>query len=181
MAYQAEYIWLDGTTPTPLLRSKTKIVGDGKELPIWGFDGSSTNQATGEHSDCVLRPVFSCPDPLRGGDNVLVLCDVLNASDMKPHPTNTRAVTEKVAKKYAKEGMIYGIEQEYTMLKADGTPLGFPKDGFPGPQGPYYCGVGTGRVIGREIIEEHTQACIDAGLMIEGTNAEVMPGQWEFQ
>ena len=112
---------------------------------------------------------------------MLVLCDVLNASDMKPHPTNTRAQTEKVAKKYAKEEMIYGIEQEYTMLKADGSPLGFPKDGFPEPQGPYYCGVGTGRVIGREIIEEHTQACIDAGLMIEGTNAEVMPGQWEFQ
>ena len=88
---------------------------------------------------------------------------MLNASDMKPHPTNTRAQTEKVAKKYAKDQMIYGIEQEYTMLKADGTPLGFPKDGFPEPQGPYYCGVGTGRVIGREIIEEHTQACIDAG------------------
>ena len=181
MAYQAEYIWLDGTEPTPLIRSKTKILGDGKQPPIWGFDGSSTNQATGEHSDCVLRPVFSCPDPLRGGTNVLVLCDVLNASDMKPHPTNTRAQTEKVAKKYAKDQMIYGIEQEYTMLKADGSPLGFPKDGFPEPQGPYYCGVGTGRVIGREIIEEHTQACIDAGLMIEGTNAEVMPGQWEFQ
>jgi glutamine synthetase len=142
---------------------------------------SWTNQATGEHSDCVLRPVFTCPDPLRGGTNVLVLCDVLNASDMKPHPTNTRAHCEKVAKKYAKEEMIYGIEQEYTMLKADGSPLGFPRDGFPAPQGPYYCGVGTGRVIGREIIEEHTQACMDAGLMIEGTNAEVMPGQWEFQ
>jgi glutamine synthetase len=140
VAYQAEYIWLDGTEPTPLLRSKTKIVGDGKTPPIWGFDGSSTNQATGEHSDCVLRPVFTCPDPLRGGDNILVLCDVLNAADMKPHTTNTRATCEKVAKKYAKQEMIYGIEQEYTMLKADGTPLGFPKDGFPGPQGPYYCG-----------------------------------------
>ncbi len=125
--------------------------------------------------------MFTCPDPLRGGDNVLVLCEVLNASDMKPHPTNTRASLEKAAKKYAKAEMIFGIEQEYTMLKSDGTPLGFPKDGFPAPQGPYYCGVGTGRVIGREIIEEHTQACIDAGLMIEGTNAEVMPGQWEFQ
>ena len=181
MPYQAEYIWIDGTEPTPLLRSKTKILADGKEPPIWGFDGSSTNQATGEHSDCALRPVFTCPDPLRGGDNKLVLCEVLNAKDMKPHVTNTRALCEKVAKKHAKLEMIYGIEQEYTFLKLDGTPLGFPANGFPAPQGPYYCGVGAGRVIGREIIEEHTQACIDAGLMIEGTNAEVMPGQWEYQ
>jgi glutamine synthetase len=182
VAYQAEYIWIDGTAPTPLLRSKTKIMAEDKPLPIWGFDGSSTNQATGESSDCVLNPVFSCPDPIRGGANVLVLCEVLNAADMKPHPTNSRATLAKAAKKYAKAEMIYGIEQEYTMLKPDGTPLGFPAGGgFPAPQGPYYCGVGTGRVIGREIIEEHTQACMDAGLMIEGTNAEVMPGQWEFQ
>jgi glutamine synthetase len=181
VSYQAEYIWIDGTEPTPLLRSKTKILADGKTPPIWGFDGSSTNQATGDASDCVLRPVFTCPDPIRGGDNVLVLCEVLGAKDMKPHATNTRSALEKVAKKYAKAEMIYGIEQEYTMLKLDGTPLGFPPNGFPAPQGPYYCGVGAGRVVGREIIEEHTQACIDAGLLIEGTNAEVMPGQWEFQ
>jgi len=181
VSYQAEYIWIDGTEPTALLRSKTKIIADGKTPPIWGFDGSSTNQATGEHSDCALQPVFTCPDPIRGGDNILVLCEVLNAKDMKPHVTNTRATCAKVAKKFAKAEMIYGIEQEYTMLKPNGTPLGFPDGGFPGPQGPYYCGVGTGRVIGREIIEDHTQACIDAGLMIEGTNAEVMPGQWEFQ
>ncbi len=182
MAYQAEYIWIDGTEPTALLRSKTKIINDSVTTPpIWGFDGSSTNQAGGESSDCVLRPVFSCPDPIRGGTNILVLCDVLSAADMKPHATNTRATCEKAAKKYAKQEMIYGIEQEYTMLKLDGTPLGFPTNGFPAPQGPYYCGVGAGRVVGREIIEEHTQACLDAGLMIEGTNAEVMPGQWEFQ
>jgi len=182
MAYQAEYIWLDGTSPTPLLRSKTKILKDEVTTPpIWGFDGSSTEQATGESSDCVLKPVFHCPDPIRGGANIIVLCEVLLAADMKPHPTNTRAPLEKVYKKYAKQGMIFGLEQEYTMLKLDGTPLGFPANGFPGPQGPYYCGVGAGRVIGREIIEEHTQACIDAGLLIEGTNAEVMPGQWEFQ
>jgi len=181
--YQAEYIWIDGVKPTPLLRNKTKIMADDVDTPpIWGFDGSSTEQATGEHSDCVLRPVFTCPDPIRGGRNVLVLCDVLNASDMKPHVTNTRALTERVARKHAKLEMIYGIEQEYTMLRPDGTPLGFPTGGgFPAPQGPYYCGVGAGRIVGREIVEEHTQACIDAGLAISGTNAEVMPGQWEFQ
>jgi glutamine synthetase len=107
---------------------------------------------------------------------------VLNAVGLQPHVTNTRAKLKEVADRYASAEMIYGIEQEYTMLKPDGTPLGFPAGGgFPGPQGPYYCGVGVGRVTGREIIEEHTQACIDAGLMIEGTNAEVMPGQWEFQ
>ncbi len=181
MPYQAEYIWIDGTEPTPLLRSKTKILADGKELPIWGFDGSSTNQATGESSDCMLKPVFSCPDPIRGGNNVLVLCEVDLAQSGKPHPTNTRVGAEKAAKKYAKHEMIFGIEQEYTMLKLDGTPYGFPDGGFPAPQGPYYCGVGIDRVVGREVVELHTQACIDAGLMIEGTNAEVMPGQWEFQ
>src|SRR3546814_6411605 len=74
MAYKAEYIWVDGTKPTAKLRSKTKIVEDGvkpADLPIWGFDGSSTNQAPGDASDCVLQPVFTCPDPIRGGDNLL--------------------------------------------------------------------------------------------------------------
>ena len=180
MAYQAEYIWVDGTTPSPLLRNKTRIMETGKEPPIWGFDGSSTEQATGDKSDCVLQPVFVCPDPIRGGDNVLVMCEVLLV-DMKPHPTNTRSACEKVAKKYAKHESWFGIEQEYTMLRLDGSPYGFPEGGFPGPQGPYYCGVGAGRVVGRPIIERHTQACMDAGLSISGTNAEVMPGQWEFQ
>jgi glutamine synthetase len=183
VAYQAEYIWLDGSEPTQQLRSKTKILADGITAPpVWGYDGSSTNQATGEHSDCVLQPVFHCHDPLRGGDNILVLCEVLSADTLKAHPSNTRAACAKTAKKYAKHEMIFGIEQEYTMLRADGTPLGFPANGgFPAPQGPYYCGVGTGKIMGRDVVEEHTQACIDAGLMISGTNPEVMPGQWEFQ
>ncbi|MGH2476473.1 MAG: glutamine synthetase GlnII, partial [Candidatus Limnocylindrales bacterium] len=182
MPYQAEYIWLDGTEPTQQLRSKTKIIPDGVTAPpIWGFDGSSTNQATGEHSDCVLQPVFQCPDPIRGGPHILVMCEVLDADTLRPHVTNTRSACAKTAKKYAKQEMIFGIEQEYTMLRADGTPLGFPVGGYPQPQGPYYCGVGTGKIMGRDIVEEHTQACIDAGLSISGTNPEVMPGQWEYQ
>lgn len=182
MAYQAEYIWLDGTQPTPLLRNKTRIIEDDVTEPdVWGFDGSSTEQATGESSDCVLKPVFHCPDPIRGGRNILVLCEVYLASTMKPHPTNTRDACAKTQKKYAKNEMWFGLEQEYTMLRLDGTPYGFPVGGFPAPQGPYYCGVGAGRVVGREIIEEHTEACLAAGLKISGTNAEVMPGQWEFQ
>ena len=180
VAYQAEYIWIDGTKPTPLLRNKTKVMADGATPPIWGFDGSSTEQAPGDKSDCVLRPVWSCPDPIRGGDNILVMCEVL-LNDMTPHATNTRSACAKVAKKFAKQEPWFGIEQEYTMLAANGRPLGFPASGYPGPQGPYYCGVGTGRIVGRDIVEAHTQACIDAGIMISGTNAEVMPGQWEFQ
>jgi len=153
-----------------------------ESAPIWGFDGSSTEQATGESSDCMLKPVFWCKDPIRGGRNILVMCEVYLASTGQPHPTNTRAACAAAAAQYKANGMIYGIEQEYTFMRLNGRPYGFPEvDGEPGPQGPYYCGVGAGRVMGRDVIEIHTEACLDAGLMISGTNAEVMPGQWEFQ
>jgi glutamine synthetase len=179
MPYKAEYIWIDGTEPTAKLRSKTKIVADATDLPIWGFDGSSTNQAPGDRSDCVLQPVFSCPDPIRGGDNVLVLCEVLN-TDMTPHASNTRAACAEVAGKFKDQEPIFGIEQEYTFFKG-GRPYGFPSTGFPAPQGGYYCGVGADEVYGRDIVEAHLDACLTAGLHISGINAEVMPGQWEFQ
>ncbi len=179
MAYKAEYIWIDGTEPTAKLRSKTKVLADGADLPIWGFDGSSTNQAPGDKSDCVLRPVFTCMDPIRGGSNKLVMCEVLYI-DMTPHVTNLRAVLQGVADKYADQESLFGIEQEYNFFQ-EGRPLGFPLGGFPGPQGPYYCGVGADEVYGREIVEAHLDACLEAGLSISGINAEVMPGQWEFQ
>ena len=179
MSYQAEYIWIDGTEPSPLLRSKTRIIPDGKKPGIWGFDGSSTNQATGDNSDCVLNPVFTCPDPLRGPDDILVMCEVL-MTDMTPHPTNTRAACAAAAESFGDMEPWFGIEQEYTFMKG-GRPLGWPEHGYPAPQGPYYCGVGGDKMPGRSIVERHTMACMDAGLAIEGTNAEVMMGQWEFQ
>jgi glutamine synthetase len=179
VVYKAEYIWIDGTEPTALCRSKTKILPDGADLPIWGFDGSSTNQATGDKSDCVLKPVASFPDPIRGGNDKLVMCEVMLVSG-KPHPTNTRAALTRTAKKYKKHEALFGIEQEYTFFK-DGRPLGFPPGGFPAPQGGYYCGVGDDEIHGRQIVEDHMDALIGAGISLSGINAEVMPGQWEFQ
>jgi glutamine synthetase len=86
----------------------------------------------------------------------------------------------EAAERHADQEPWFGIEQEYTLF-GEGRPLGFPEGGFPGPQGPYYCSVGADVTFGRDVSEEHATACMDAGLAISGTNAEVMPGQWEFQ
>tara|TARA_Y100000590_G_scaffold467525_1_gene646691 strand:+ start:1317 stop:2348 length:1032 start_codon:yes stop_codon:yes gene_type:complete len=179
----AEYIWIDGNSPTSTLRCKTKVVEGPVEnvgdLPEWGFDGSSTNQAEGHFSDCLLRPVTMVLDPIRGGDNLLVMCEVFNA-DGTVHPTNKRAKLRELAEKFKDEEAWFGIEQEYTLF--DGIkPLGWPDNGFPAPQGGYYCGVGSDEVFGRDLVEEHMEACLLAGLTLSGINAEVMPGQWEFQ
>jgi len=179
MVYKAEYIWLDGTTPSARLRSKTKVIADGESPPIWGYDGSSTQQATGDNSDVVLKPVLTVPDPIRGGANVIVMTETL-LTDMSPHPSNTRAACEASSDKYSQFDTWFGIEQEYTFFQGN-TPLGWPSNGFPAPQGDYYCGVGADVIFGRDIVEEHMDACIAAGLHIAGINAEVMPGQWEFQ
>lgn len=136
-------------------------------------------QATGNNSDCMLKPVKYIPDPIRGGDNVIVLCEVFNADDTV-HETNTRAKLREVAEKYKEHEAWFGIEQEYTLFQGI-KPLGWPDNGFPAPQGGYYCGVGADEVFGRPIVEAHMDACIRADLEISGINAEVMPAQWEFQ
>jgi len=174
-----EYIWLDGYKPTQSLRSKTKIEkdfsGNLEDLPKWSFDGSSTEQAPGGSSDCVLQPVFIVKDPQRK-NAYLVMCEVLNA-DGTPHPSNGRALIDDDDNDFW-----FGFEQEYFLWDpANNKPLGFPEGGFPAPQGPYYCGVGANNAFGRHIVEEHLDACIEAGLNVEGINAEVAAGQWEFQ
>jgi len=178
-----EYIWIDGNQPTAKLRSKTKII-DKKvtkpnDLPDWGFDGSSTMQAEGNFSDCLLKPVYIMNDPIRGGSNLLAMCEVFN-SDGSVHVSNNRAKLRELSEKHKNQEPWFGIEQEYTFF--DGIkPLGWPDNGFPAPQGGYYCGVGSDEVFGRDIVEDHMEACIAADMMISGINAEVMPGQWEFQ
>jgi len=131
-----EYIWLDGYKPEPNLRSKTKIVdtaefhGELSQCPYWSFDGSSTQQADGHSSDCILKPVRVVKDSLRV-NAWLVLCEVLNP-DRMPHVSNTRAKYED------QEDYWFGFEQEYTFVKENGKPLGFPEHGYPAPQGMYY-------------------------------------------
>lgn len=182
----AEYIWLDGAAPTQNLRSKTRVLQletDSTHLsqfPEWGFDGSSTYQAVGHNSDLVLKPVNFVKDPIRGAGNFLVMCEVFNA-DGTPHASNQRALLREDMEAIGtpQEAWI-GFEQEYTLFQRE-RPLGWPENGYPAPQGPYYCAVGSDRIFGRDLCEAHALACLQAGLAIYGTNSEVMPGQWEFQ
>ena len=138
-------------------------------------------QAVGHDSEVILQPVCMVRDPFRGGDNILVLCECM-LPDGSPHPTNTRHAAAKTFAKDLAAAPWYGMEQEYTMYPVDSSsPLGWPVGGYPRPQGPYYCGVGADKAYGRDVADAHYKACLYAGLKISGINAEVMPGQWEFQ
>jgi glutamine synthetase len=177
MIYKFEYIWLDGYTPEPNLRSKTKVINFSKEdftitdLPIWTFDGSSTKQAEGIDSDCLLKPVKMIKDPQRK-NGYLVLCEVLNP-DETPHTSNMRSkITDD-------SNLWIGFEQEFFIYKS-GKPMGH-EGIFLKPQGEYYCGIGTENIKGRDIVEHHLDLCLVAGLNMTGINAEVALGQWEFQ
>jgi glutamine synthetase len=197
----AEYIWLDGGVKefsvdyphaTQKLRSKTKILDPTKEylsdgkvsldlFPDWGYDGSSTGQAEGSSSDCVLKPVCAVPDPVRRkGNNFLVMCEVYTA-DGTPHSTNQRARLAKLFEEHnPTHAPLVGFEQEFCLFKG-GRPLGWPEKGYPPAQGPFYCGVGSDEVAGRSLCEAHLDACLEAGIFLAGFNFEVMLGQAEFQ
>ena len=174
-----EYIWLDGFKPTQSLRSKTRIERDfsGKieDCPMWSFDGSSTQQAEGNDSDCLLKPVAIFPDPDRS-NGYLVMTEVLNA-DGTPHESNGRATIDDDDNDFW-----FGFEQEYFLNDpTTNLPLGFPENGYPSPQGQYYCSVGAKNAFGRDIVEDHLDQCLEAGINVEGINAEVATGQWEYQ
>ena len=179
MKSKLEYIWLDGYSPTQNMRSKTKVIenfdGTLESCPTWAFDGSSTKQADGSSSDCLLKPVAIFPDSNRI-NGFLVMTEVLNA-DGTPHASNARAQIDDDDNDFW-----FGFEQEYFVMDVDTQlPLGFPLGGYPGPQGLYYCSVGGKNTHGRAFVEEHADMCIDAGINFEGINQEVACGQWEFQ
>ena len=186
MKIRLEYVWLDGFQPEPNLRSKVKIVEYDSiknaftmgivKLPIWNFDGSSTKQAETGNSDRLLKPIRMYTSgyfPLEN-HTIYVLCEVLNP-DGTPHKTNTRGLL-----KNEQEDLWLGFEQEYFIREEiNGPVLGHKRNLLKG-QGEYYCGVGH-NVVGREFVEKHTNMCLEYGIEITGTNAEVALGQWEYQ
>lgn len=191
----AEYIWIDGNEP-PRMRSKIRVIeydlatDPGQnftfcrvEMPKWNFDGSSTNQADGDNSDVTLIPVKSVQWPANSG-HWLVLCECYVGDE--PAKGNHRAALKELLDSGVREKHEpwVGFEQEYVIFDPEhGRPMGFPSqpNSFPRAQGLYYCGVDGDVAHGRAISDEHLFNCLEAGLMIYGTNAEVMPGQWEFQ
>ncbi|TRY88573.1 hypothetical protein DNTS_034547, partial [Danionella cerebrum] len=179
---QLTYVWIDGTGEG--LRNKTRTIDSEPkslaDVPEWNFDGSSTGQSKGYNSDMMLIPVRMFRDPFLLDPNKLVLCEVLKHTG-EPAESNHRNRCHKSMEKVTDLHPWFGMEQEYTLLGVDRHPFGWPRHGFPKPQGPYYCGVGADKAFGRDIVECHFKACLYAGVKITGTNAEVMPSQWEFQ
>lgn len=180
---QATYLWIDGTGENIRLKDRVldKIPTGVEDLPNWQYDGSSTYQAVGENSDTTLVPRAIYKDPFKPGKNdVIVMCDTYLA-DGSATKSNKRAALQAAIEKVNDQEPWFGIEQEYTLLDVDGRPFGWPANGFPAPQGPYYCAVGADRVYARDLVEAHAVACLYAGIDFAGTNAEVMPAQWEYQ
>lgn len=178
----ATYIWVDGSGEnvrgkTKTLPKKPKTITD---LPVWNFDGSSTKQSTGRDSDIYIKPVDFYRDPFLRGNNILVMCETFGPLG-EPIESNKRHTCNRVMSHAKTSHPWFGFEQEYTLFDLDGHPLGWPKGGYPAPQGPYYCGVGANKVFGRHVMDAHLKACLYAGLTISGTNVEVMPAQFEYQ
>jgi glutamine synthetase len=182
----AEYIWIDIKGK---LRSKARtlylqytdntIAVD--MFPLWNFDGSSTGQASSQNSEVILKPVSIFRDPFRKQNGLLVLCECYD-NKMNHLESNHRYHAQKIFDLVENHHTWFGLEQEYVLYDNEcNRPLGWGKFGEPESQGKYYCGVGADRVFGRNIVEEHYLTCLEIGLQISGINAEVMPGQWEYQ
>lgn len=191
----AEYIWIGGSGID--IRSKTMCISSQncnklQDFPTWNFDGSSTDQATTEQSEILLKPIYFCRDPFRADSHnpknqaFLVLCETLN-NDMTPAKGNFREDVRKIFEETTEEKPWFGFEQEYILAKRDKLngetkPLAFPPGGYAKlPKGQYYCSVGASVSIGRYVAEAHLKCALYAGLTVSGINAEGFPSQWEYQ
>ncbi len=182
MVCTIEYIWLGSKNE---IRSKTKVINKKSitlaDLPNWNYDGSSTGQAIGKDSEVLIIPRNLFIDPF-STNGYIVMCDTFNPINNKPHDDNKRFNANEIFQKDVSAKPWFGLEQEYFLIDPNtNKPLGFPNNGNPNPQGQYYCSVGAKNSFGRDIANKHLDACIKAGIQVSGMNAEVAPGQWEFQ
>ncbi len=176
----AYYVWIGGNGE---FRSKLRTVNslnyDVNHYPEWNYDGSSTDQASGEDSEVIIKPrrVFTA----KSHQCVYVLCDTYRPNG-EPLPNNTREKAEKIFNMAPEHEPWFGIEQEYFIMdRMTGKPVGFPNDDPNAKQGQYYCSVGSLNTFGRSLAESHYKFCLEYGIKLSGLNAEVAPGQWEWQ
>jgi glutamine synthetase len=181
--FVVEYIWVGGHNE---LRSKIRIlyISEHKyklnnscikliDIPDWNYDGSSTNQATGVKSEIIIKP-----KAIFGTNHMYVICDTYTPDD-EPLFNNYRYIANNIFNMKLDEEPWFGMEQEYFLINPNkNTPLGYQKAYI---QGQYYCSVGYDNAFGRHIVEEHMHECLKIGVKLSGINAEVAPGQWEFQ
>ena len=180
MSYIYEYVWIDGNHE---LRSKSRVLSkmldNIDDIPDWNYDGSSTHQANGKDSEIILKP---CALFNKNYDNldfgILVMCETYFPNgDLCP--SNHRNSAKKIFDKALYEEPWFGLEQEYFICSnKTELPLGYDSKK---EQGQYYCSVGSNNAFGRPLAEEHLSVCVVVGIKISGINAEVAPGQWEFQ
>ena len=173
-----EYVWIGGSSE---LRSKTRVmhkeVNTVDDLSQWNYDGSSTGQAEGHASEIILIPGALFNDPIRGAPHKMVMCETQLPTG-EPALNNTRHFAKKLFDQALEEEPWFGLEQEYFIMDSTNQPLGYSEDK---KQGQFYCSAGSANAFGRELVEDHLRACIDAGINISGVNAEVAAGQWEYQ
>jgi hypothetical protein len=179
--YRAEYIWIDGTEPTPLMRSKTKILADGgKEPGIWGFDGSSHQPGPGLQLGLRAQPGVPCPDPIRGGDDILVLCEVLLPDTTSRTPPTTAPPASRSPRSTPTRSRCSASSRSTPSSRTAVRSAG-PTTASPARRAPTTAAsAATRSSVASSSRPTPTPASRPASTS-SGTNAEVMPGQWEFQ
>ena len=175
----AYYIWLGGNGEfRSKLRTVNSLLFGIEHYPEWNYDGSSTDQASGEDSEVIIKPRAQFRSTVN--NCVYILCDTYKPNG-EPLPNNTRTNAAAIFDQAPEHEPWFGIEQEYFIMnRATGKPIGFPED-VDAKQGQYYCSVGSKNTFGRELAETHYKMCLEYGIKLSGLNAEVAPGQWEWQ
>lgn len=171
-----DYVWIGGNSE---LRSKVRVlpfqVKNILDIPEWNFDGSSVGLAEDISSEVRLIPRKMVDCPFRRPFGKIVLCDTY-FPDGRACRTNHRQAADAIFKKYPDAQPWYGLEQEYFIFDAQGAFLSEERK-----QGQFYCGVGTANALARAVADKHLEHCCYSGLDVSGINAEVAPGQWEYQ